>query len=187
MKQYKNKIPDNATLAYKGKVFEVYQWPQRLFDGSTETFEMVKRQDTVIVIAVVDDKIVIVHDEQPQRSPKLCLPGGRVDDDAEPWLTAAQREMREETGYRFAQWRLIRKIEDQPKMQHAVLYYVAYDVIDQIEQKLDAGERIEVQLRSLEEVKQLAEDPDTYIKYAKEIFDRAQTIDDVKSSPYIER
>jgi hypothetical protein len=58
-------IPDNASLAFKGQIFDVYQWPQIMFDGSTKTFEMLKRPDTVQIILVRDNKILLVEDEQP--------------------------------------------------------------------------------------------------------------------------
>jgi len=43
----------------------VYQWPQKMFDGSTATFEMIKRPDTVQIIATVGNKILMTQEEQP--------------------------------------------------------------------------------------------------------------------------
>ncbi len=37
------KIPPNAKRVFKGIIFDVYQWQQKMFDGSKETFEMLKR------------------------------------------------------------------------------------------------------------------------------------------------
>ena len=34
-------VPDGATRVFQGEIFGVYQWPQQLFDGSTDTFETV--------------------------------------------------------------------------------------------------------------------------------------------------
>jgi hypothetical protein len=33
------KTPKGAKLAFRGVVFDVYQWKQRMFDGSYQTFE----------------------------------------------------------------------------------------------------------------------------------------------------
>lgn len=56
----KKVIPDNAVLVpdaaqhvFEGMIFDVYQWPQKLFDGSEHTFEMLKRPDTVVVKIVM--------------------------------------------------------------------------------------------------------------------------------------
>ena len=73
-------IPDNGTKVFKGNIFDVYQWPQTMFGGSTKTFEMLWRPDTVQIIGVKDDKIVLVKDEQPGRSVRTHFPGGRTDD-----------------------------------------------------------------------------------------------------------
>jgi len=74
----KNKLPKNARRVFKGEIFEVWQWPQKMYDGSTETFEMLKRPDTAVVIPVVGDKILILTQAQPNR-PKAfySIAGGR--------------------------------------------------------------------------------------------------------------
>jgi len=57
-------IPPEAQCVFAGEIFSVYQWPQRLYDGSVATFEMVRRPDTVFVIAVDDAGNVLVNDEE---------------------------------------------------------------------------------------------------------------------------
>jgi hypothetical protein len=49
-------LPENATRVYKGTIFEVWSWPQEMFDGSIETFERVRRPHTADIIAVVGEK-----------------------------------------------------------------------------------------------------------------------------------
>ncbi len=46
-------IPEQAELKFRGVIFDVYQWPQEMFDGSVETFEMLRRADTVKIIAIL--------------------------------------------------------------------------------------------------------------------------------------
>jgi len=69
-------IPDSAERVFEGKIYDVYQWPQRLYDGSTATFEMLRRPDTVQTIGVVGDKIIVLNDEQPNRGARLSFVGG---------------------------------------------------------------------------------------------------------------
>ena len=85
-------IPENAELVFSGKIFDVYQWPQQLFDGTTETFEMLSRKDTVKIIAIKDDKVVITYQKQPRKDWFYDLPGGRNDNPEENELAASVRE-----------------------------------------------------------------------------------------------
>jgi len=84
-------VPTNAERVFHGEIFDVYQWQQKMFDGSHETFEMAKRPDTVEIIGIRDDKIVIIRDEQPGRGPKMSFPGGRHDNENETELDAGEK------------------------------------------------------------------------------------------------
>jgi hypothetical protein len=46
-------IPENAKLAFKGIIFEVWQWEQKMFDGSIEIFERIWRSPSVNILAIV--------------------------------------------------------------------------------------------------------------------------------------
>lgn len=35
-------IPDHAKCVFKGVIFDVYQWEQKLYNGTTTTFEKLK-------------------------------------------------------------------------------------------------------------------------------------------------
>jgi ADP-ribose pyrophosphatase len=70
------KIPKEAKLVFKGVIFDVYQWQQKMFDGSFETFEMLKRPNTVEIIATQGDKILLSHQSQPNKKDFLSLFGG---------------------------------------------------------------------------------------------------------------
>ncbi len=43
-------IPDSAKRMFEGIIFDVYQWKQTQFDGTTRDFEMLKRPDTVVIL-----------------------------------------------------------------------------------------------------------------------------------------
>ena len=148
-------IPDSATCVFKGVIFDVYQWPQTMFDGSVKTFEMLRRPDTVQVIVVRGNQILLVEDEQPGRKPRLHFPGGRADDeDDASWLDAAKRELREETGYVCKNWRLIAVGQPQIKIEWFTPIFLATDITDELEQQLDAdGEKITLQWHTFEDVR----------------------------------
>jgi ADP-ribose pyrophosphatase len=150
-------IPDEAERVFEGVIFDVYQWQQELFDGSFRTFEYLKRADTVMILAVVDDKLVITFDEQPGRGPLYTEPGGRVDSADDSTLAAAQRELKEETGYSFEKWKLVDVVAAGGKMEYFCYTYVAYGSYEQSQPELDPGEKIEVYVKDFTEVKSLIE------------------------------
>lgn len=176
-------VPDSADLAFSGMIFDVFQWPQILFDGSEQRFEMLKRSDTVSVIALVQDKIVVLDDEQPHSGARESFPGGRVDDTDATILAAAQREMREETGYVFHDWRLIKVWQPYRKIEWFVHVYVAWDVASKEQAHLDAGEKITVHELDFDQVQARVLRREGYLGESAEIFEALSSIDDLKSLP----
>ncbi len=138
--------PSNATKAWQGLIHAAWEWPQEMFDGTTQTFECITRQDTTTVIAFSDDgTIVLTKQEQPGRPAFIDVPGGRVDD-GEDHLTACRREFQEETGYTAAdedwmQWSL-RAHRGGVRFEQTI--FVARHAKKTHEAHADAGERIEV-------------------------------------------
>lgn len=177
-------IPPEAKRVFQGVIYDVYQWPQEMFDGSTATFEMLKRPDTVRVLAIKDDKIVVQEQEQPHAGFFYDLPSGRHDIEAEDELAAAQRELLEETGMAFNTWKLIQAFQPHTKIEWLVYTFLATDFESEVPQKLDAGEKITVTLKTLDEIKALLEDPNArYL--AKDIFESTQIMDELFALPDI--
>ena len=174
-------VPPQAMKVFAGEIFDVYQWPQELYDGSTATFEMLRRADTVKIIALVTPEeqkrcnfyntldetgIVITKQEQPTKPSFYDYPGGRVDETDQDEMAAAQRELREETGLSFKNWKLVDVRQPFNKIDWLVYTFVASGLIDQQEQNLDGGERIEVQVASIPEIMQLAQNEDSkYLRF----------------------
>jgi ADP-ribose pyrophosphatase len=179
-------IPANATRVFQGVIFDVYQWQQELFDGSRETFEMLKRPDSVNVIAVKDDKVIVLEQEQPGVNFFYSFPGGRHDVESESELQAAKRELVEETGMTFLNWKLISAIQPHWKIDWIVYTFLATGFVSQTAQKLDGGERITVTLKTIEEIKKLNLDPNTrYL--AKDIFWALHSVQELAALPALSR
>lgn len=176
-------IPEHAKRAFKGIIFDVYQWQQERFDGSFATFEMIKRPDTVNVLAIKDGKIVVVRDEQPYRPAQLTLPGGRHDVESETELDCAKRELHEETGMRFKNWRLISAAQEHSKIDYFYYIFLATDFEGQDEPHLDeGGEKIEVIEMTLDDLKQNAEvQRNGYLPY--ELLREVRSIEDLQALP----
>ena len=175
-------IPKQAKLMFKGELFDTYQWPQKMFDGSMATFEMLRRQDTVVVIGIHDDKIVITRQIQPYQDWFYDYPGGRHDNPAEDELTAAKRELREETGMEFKNWKLVNAHQVISKIDWLIYTFVATDLITQGPQHLDAGEKIEVMEVSFAEWEEYADRPDA--KFLRsDWMNGIRSIEDFKNLP----
>jgi len=139
-----NLIPDVAELKYKGVIFDVYQWEQKLYDGTSATFEMLRRTDTVLVIAIDGDKLLCAHEKQPPNIVRQGLMGGRVDP-GEDWEQAAKREVLEESGLKFKNWRLVSVAQPVSKIEWFVPLFVAWDVESKINAEPGPGEIIEIE------------------------------------------
>ncbi len=187
-------IPDNAKLVpaeaekvFQGKIWAVYQWPQKMFDGSFETFEMLRRPDTVKILPIVtaeearelgfktsETQIIVTKQEQPRKDCFYDYPGGRMDDDDMDELAAAKRELLEETGLSFRNWKLIKVEQPFNKIDWLVYTFLATGLKGCTKQSLDAGEKIEVEAMSFGEVKKLMESGDARYMRFKELSERVR-------------
>jgi ADP-ribose pyrophosphatase len=178
-------VPPQAELVFHGEIFDIYQWQQKMFDGSYATFEMAKRPDTANILAIRDDKILIISDEQPNRKAKLSLPGGRHDRDDETELDAAKRELLEETGLTFRNWRLVDAYEPitaTHKVEWLLYLFIATDFESETEPHLDAGEKIEMQYLTYDELMDLIDHGDAgYLTSLRDLLIKAGSIEGLKN------
>ena len=144
------KLPPLAKKVFQGKIFATYQWEQKLYDGTTATFEMLKRPGTIQIIPTTEDHVFLSYEEQPTKPRSYTFFGGRQEPDEEP-LTTAKRELREETGLESEDWELIKTYEYEGKIDWPMYLYVAKNCRKVAEQQLDPGEKIEVKKVSFEE------------------------------------
>lgn len=150
------KIPKQAKKVFTGDIFDVYQWPQKMYDGSSKTFEMIKRVDTVQVIATAKDKILVAYQKQPSHKKFFySLFGGRIDGKETP-LHAAKRELLEEAGLFSSDWQLLEKRYPYNKMEWIVYTYIAKNCQSIGKQNLDAGEKIKIKQVTLDQFIDLA-------------------------------
>jgi ADP-ribose pyrophosphatase len=144
------KIPDNAIKVHKGVIYDVYNWEQRLFDGTTKIFEGIKRRPAVQIFASTTDGIILLEEEQPGQEPYLSVPGGNVESD--DILSCAKRELLEETGLSSDDWILWKKIGLGLNIEFDTYYYIARNCQKTSQQSLDKGsERVNVNVLPLQE------------------------------------
>ena len=137
------KIPTNAKRVFKGIIFDIYQWEQKMFDGNFKTFEMLKRPNTVEIIATRNNKILLSKQSQPNKEDFYSLFGGRQDEDEES-LATAKRELLEESGMESQNWELIKTYSPLHKIDWDIYLFIAGNCEKVKDQDLDSGERIKV-------------------------------------------
>jgi ADP-ribose pyrophosphatase len=135
------KIPKKAKRVFKGKIFDVYHWEQEMFDGSTETFERLRRPNTSEVIAVKGDKICLSFQSQPGRENFYSLYGGRFNE-GETAVEAVKRELLEESGMISDSFELYKSYEPIGKIDWTIYLFIAKDCKKVKDPELESGEKI---------------------------------------------
>ena len=124
-------------------------------DGKEVTFDIINLPHTVCILAIdKNQQVVLTNQFRPGH--KKCLleiPGGYINEDENP-QKAAERELKEETGY-SGKLEYITKCYDDGYSTMVRHCYVATSCTRRGEQKLDANEHIEVVLVSLDEFKKI--------------------------------
>ncbi len=177
------RFPESASKVFSGVIYDIYQWQQNMFDGTTRTFECAKRQYVVTVIAVIGDKIVVLNEEQPGMRKRVNFIGGGINDSEDPY-TAAIREIHEETGMTFKNVKLV-SIEDigGPKLDWWAYRFVATELVSEEEPHPGAGEKIEVTLLPFDQVKQMSDD-NIFMSYR--LMKRVNSLHDITDLPEVD-
>lgn len=137
-------IPDNAKMVFAGKIFDTYQWPQRLYDGTEVTFEAIRRPDSVNVLPITSEgKIILTKQEQPGMKAFIGALGGRMDEGETP-LQAAGRELLEEAGMKAEKFELWATTHIAEKLDWVIWTFIAKGCSKVSEQQVDGGEKIEL-------------------------------------------
>ncbi len=161
----KTMIPEYAKCVFRGITYDVYQWEQEQFDGTYKTFETLKRKPGVQIITIIDNKILLLREEQPHKGKFISVPGGCADFDDEMPLDVAKRELIEETGIEAKEFILWHKQEFGARIEWNSYYYIAKGCSKVCKPKLDCGEKIEEYLVTFEEFVNETQQDDFRNKY----------------------
>jgi ADP-ribose pyrophosphatase len=130
---------------------ERYESPRT---GQPLNATIVEAPDWVNVIALTPDEqcVLIRQFRFGTEQFTLEIPGGMIDPEESP-LTAAERELREETGYTAARWTALGRVAPNPAFQRNYLYtFLAEGCEGGGAQLQDPGEDIEVVLTPYREI-----------------------------------
>src|SRR5690606_25386888 len=114
---------------FQGKVISLQVDTVELPNGNTATREIVKHPGAVAVVALYEDRLIVVEQfRKPLERSLVEIPAGKLEAGEEP-LTAAKRELEEETGFTAASLRPLCSFYTSPGFADEILHlYLAEDL-----------------------------------------------------------
>ncbi|MES2135125.1 MAG: NUDIX hydrolase [Patescibacteria group bacterium] len=145
-------LPENAKRVFEGKIFDVYQWDQKVYDDSIHVYEKASRPDTAVVFPITEDgHILIIEDSQPHRGMVLTAVSGRIEEGENP-EDGAKRELLEETGYEASSWEPFYTTAPVEKLDWMNYVFIAKGCRKVKDAEPDPGEKIVTQLVTFDEL-----------------------------------
>lgn len=140
MKKFEEKTIRSNPI-FKGKIISVQVDEVMLPDGNTAKREIVRHPGAVAVIAVNEDrKIVMVEQYRKALERSLLeIPAGKLEPGENPVLTA-ERELEEETGYRAEYMKYITSFYTSPGFADEIIHLYYADQLKKVENPLDGDD-----------------------------------------------
>ena len=140
------------------RVFKVRQdFSERESDGKDGNFFVIEAPNWINIVALTKDEKVVLVKQFRQGTQEITLefPSGMIDDGEEP-LTAAKRELLEETGFSSENIILIGKSNPNPAIQNNTMFhYLAVDCEKTSETSFDEHESLVTKMLPLGEIDDL--------------------------------
>jgi ADP-ribose pyrophosphatase YjhB (NUDIX family) len=149
--------------------------------GSFATFEAIKKRDTVLTVAVVDNKIVLNEEEQPHIGKFLSMSCGMAEKNSTP-LENAQRELLEETGLVSEDWHEWQTTDPfkHPKIEWNNFMFIAKGCRKESDPVFDSGEKIITHYITFDEFLELRHNPKFRNKDLLPILEKAANSEEEK-------
>lgn len=142
---------------YQGAIVDVYRDYMQFSNGNTEEWDYIHHRGAAAVVPVTDDGRIIMVRQYRSALERFTLeiPAGALDDPEEPGINCSARELEEETGYRSEnlEW-LITLRTTVAFCNERIEVYVAKNLVPS-KQHLDPNEFVNVELHTVEELKQM--------------------------------
>lgn len=142
---------------YQGAIVDVYRDYMQFSNGNTEEWDYIHHRGAAAVVPVTDDGRIIMVRQYRNALERFTLeiPAGALDDPEEPGINCSARELEEETGYRSEnlEW-LITLRTTVAFCNERIEVYVAKNLVPS-KQHLDLNEFVNVELHTVEELKQM--------------------------------
>jgi len=151
----------SSSVVFQSPIFSIRQVSARSGQRDLEKkFVVLDSADWVNVIALTQDEQVVLIRQYRHGTEQITteIPGGVAEKGEDP-MTAARRELLEETGYDTEDWKQIGVVEPNPAFQVNRAYtFLAQGVRKVAEPQLDESEEIEVEEQPLSKITELIAD-----------------------------
>ncbi|GAA0327525.1 NUDIX hydrolase [Oceanobacillus oncorhynchi] len=160
MQRFEEKTMTSKKI-FEGNIIDVQLDEVRLPNGETAQRELVYHPGAVAIIPITpDNKIVLVEQyRKPLERTLVEIPAGKLEQNENP-LTAAVRELEEETGYTTTNLSQVTSFYTSPGFANELVYvYVTNDLIKMENPPAgDDDEFVEIMEVTLDEAKDLVEE-----------------------------
>jgi ADP-ribose pyrophosphatase len=149
----------SSRTVYRGNLLHVVEDEVRLPDGSRTRREYIRHPGAVVVVPYLDhDTVVLVRQfRYPLARHFYEIPAGKMDGGEEP-LQTAQRELREECGYRAGEWRRIATLHPCIGYSNEAIELFLARQLTHVGREPEAGEFLEVVTIALPEALRWVQD-----------------------------
>jgi 8-oxo-dGTP pyrophosphatase MutT (NUDIX family) len=144
---------------FKGKWITLKHDSIVLPDGSEGIYDYVEKNDSVTIVAKVEDKFVLVEQYRyTVKKTMLEFPQGGIRDDEDPEI-AARRELEEETGFVAEELRFLGRIDFQKGItsQGSYIYYASGSIKGNNNLEKEEQDLL-VKMAKIEDIKKMIED-----------------------------
>jgi ADP-ribose pyrophosphatase len=150
---------------FKGNVISLQVDDVLLPDGKKAKRELIKHPGAVCVIALTDDKKIILVEQYRKalERPLVEVPAGKLEPGEEPELSA-KRELEEETGYRPGHMTHVQSFYTSPGFADELVHVFLAEDLVKVEEGLtaDEDEFVELMEVTIEEAEQLLKEDRIY-------------------------
>lgn len=164
MKKFEEKTIRSQPI-FQGNIISVQVDEVVLPDGNTSTREIVRHPGAVGVIAVTEDKKIVMVEQYRKALERslLEIPAGKLEPGEDPAVTA-ERELEEETGYRAGQMKYITSFYTSPGFADEIIHLYYAEHLEKVENPLngDDDEFVELFEVTLDEALQYIHDKRIY-------------------------
>ncbi|RED61615.1 NUDIX domain-containing protein [Cohnella lupini] len=136
---------------FQGRMISLQVDTVRLPNGETATREIVRHPGAVAVIAIIDNKMLVVEQfRKALEKVQVEIPAGKLDAFEEP-EAAAFRELEEETGYRAKNLVHLHSFSTSPGFAEEIVHLYYTDDLEKGEVQLDDEEFLTCEAISLDQ------------------------------------
>ncbi|GAA3405388.1 NUDIX hydrolase [Paenibacillus hodogayensis] len=143
---------------FQGKIISLQVDRVLLPNGETATREIVKHPGAVAVLAIHEDRMIVVEQyRKPLGRSQVEIPAGKLEP-GEDTASAAMRELEEETGFTCSEVRLLSSFYTSPGFADEILHLYVADKLTPGTAKPDEDEFIDCEAITLDTAKRYIEE-----------------------------